>query len=199
MLHDLILVFVPIFFAVDPLGTVPIFLGLTRGMKPERKHALVYQSTITALIVALTFLAVGRLVFEWLGVTISDFMVAGGAILFIIAIRDLVTYSPSAPVPEETVGVVPLAVPLICGPAVLATSLLLLSVHGPALTIVSLVANILFCGLTLRFSHVVLRVLGETGSHILSKISNIILGTIGVMLIRRGILEILAAWRDGLG
>jgi multiple antibiotic resistance protein len=190
-MHDWILVFVPIFFAVDPLGMVPIFMGLTGGMRPERKRALVYKSTFTALVVALAFLAVGRLVFEWLGITISDFMVAGGAILFIISIRDLVTYAPTPPIPEETVGVVPLAVPLIVGPAVLATSLLLLTVHGPLLTIVSLTINILLCGLTLRFSDVFGFILGETGSHTLSKLFNIILAAIGVMLIRRGILEII--------
>lgn len=198
-MQDFLFVFVPIFFAVDPLGMVPIFIGLTRGMRPERQRALVYKSTATALIVALAFLAVGRLVFEWLGITMSDFMVAGGAILFIISIRDLVTNAPTAPIPEETVGVVPLAVPLICGPAVLATSLLLQTVHGPALTIGSLVLNMLLCGLTLRFAPLVRRVLGETGSHTLSKISNILLGAIGVMLIRRGILDILTTWQGQLG
>lgn len=198
-MHDLILVLVPIFFAVDPLGTVPIFLGITRGMSTERKHALVYKSTITALVVGLLFLAVGDLVFDWLGVTMSDFMVAGGTILFIIAIRDIVTYSATPSVPEETIGVVPLAVPLICGPAVLATSLLLMTVYGPVLTVISLVANILLCGLILRFSHIVSLILGDTGSHILTKISNIILGTIGVMLVRRGVIEILTAWQQGGG
>jgi multiple antibiotic resistance protein len=198
MVEEWLFVFVPLFVAVDPLGMVPIFLGLTRGMKPERQHALVYRSTVTALIVALAFLAVGRLVFDWLGITISDFMVAGGTILFIISIRDLLSHSASPPIPEETIGVVPLAVPLIVGPAVLATSLLLLTVHGAPLTIVSLVVNILLCGLALRYAHVLARILGEAGSHTLSKISNILLGAIGVMLVRRGVLDILSTWHAGL-
>ncbi|MBI4432635.1 MAG: MarC family protein [Candidatus Omnitrophica bacterium] len=190
-MRNYFLAFVPIFVAVDALGTVPLFLSLTDGMSTRHREELVRQSIVTALFVALAFLAVGRLVLQWLGITINDFLVAGGAILFIISIRDLLRYGKVSAAPIETMGVVPLAVPLIVGPAVLTTSLILLNSFGIFPTLFSLVANILLCGAILRTAPALLRFLGESGAHTLSKISSLLLAAIGVMLIRVGLIEIL--------
>lgn len=194
MLKNYFLAFVPIFVAVDAIGMIPVFMALTNRMQKSQKDKLIRESTLTALIVAIAFLWVGKLVFLWLGITINDFLVAGGAILFIISIRDLLSYGKEERVPGETFGVVPLAVPLIVGPAVLTTSLVLLNSVGFYPTVVSIVLNILLCGAILHFSGLISRVLGEAGSHTLSKIFNLLLGAIGVMLIRRGIQAIVASW-----
>jgi multiple antibiotic resistance protein len=194
VLKNYFLAFVPIFVAVDVLGMLPIFMSLTHAISKTQKEKLIRQSTMTALLVAISFLMVGKLILLWLGVTISDFLVAGGAILFIISIRDLLSYGKAARIPDETAGVVPLAVPLIVGPAVLTTSLILLNSFGIFPTLFSLVANILLCGVILHFSMTLSKVLGKTGSHTLSKISSLLLAAIGVMLIRRGVLEIISAW-----
>jgi len=188
------LAFVPIFVAVDALGMIPIFMSLTRGIPKEKKAQLIRHSILTALLVAIAFLWVGKFVFLWLGVTISDFLLAGGAILFIISIRDLLSYDQKSEVPEKTMGVVPLAVPLIVGPAVLTTSLIILNSFGVTPTLFSIVSNILLCGLILHLSDRLLKFLGETGAHTLSKISNLLLAAIAVMLMRRGLQEILAGW-----
>ena len=194
MLESYFLAFVPIFVAVDALGMIPVFMALTHGMPKNQKDKLIKQSTLTALFVAIAFLWVGKLVFLWLGITINDFLVAGGAILFIISIKDLLSYGKAARVPDETLGVVPLAVPLIVGPAVLTTSLILLNSFGFYPTVTSIVLNILLCGVIMRFSGFLSKILGEAGSHTLSKIFNLLLGAIGVMLMRRGIEAILAGW-----
>ncbi len=194
MLKSYFLAFVPIFVAVDALGMLPVFMSLTHGMAKGSKEKLICHSTLTALFVAIAFLFVGRLVFLWLGITISDFLVAGGAILFIISIRDLLAYGKSSRIPDDTIGVVPLAVPLIVGPAVLTTSLILLNSFGILPTLFSVTVNILFCGVILHFSSVLSKVLGKAGSHTLSKIFNLLLAAIGIMLIRRGFQEILSAW-----
>ena len=191
------LAFVPIFVAVDALGMLPVFISLTHKMKEPERQKLILHSTGTALLVALLFLFVGRLVFSWLGITINDFLVAGGAILFIVSIRDLLVFGKRSQIPGETIGVVPLAVPLIVGPAVLTTSLILLNTFGIFPTIFSVACNILLCSLILHSSSWLSKLLGEAGSHTLSKISNLLLGTIGVMLMRRGILEILSSWLAG--
>ena len=188
------LAFVPIFVAVDALGMIPVFMSLTNGMRDTERQKLVKSSTLTALFVSISFLWVGKLIFQWLGITINDFLVAGGAILFIISIRDLLSFGKVSRVPDETIGVVPLAVPLIVGPAVLTTSLILLNSFGFYPTVFSIVANILLCGLILSASGFFFKILGEAGSHTLSKIFNLLLAAIGVMLIRRGILEILAGY-----
>lgn len=190
MFKSYFLAFVPIFVAVDALGMIPVYLSLTQGMKPAERQALLRESVLTALGVAIAFVWVGRQVFLLLGITISDFMVAGGAILFIISIRDLLSFGKKPVVPGEPLGAVPLAVPLIVGPAVLTTSLILLNSFGVFPTLLSIVSNILLCGLILHFAGRLSRVLGESGSHTLSKIFSLLLGAIGVMLMRRGILEI---------
>ena len=194
MLENYFLAFVPIFVAVDALGMIPVFMALTHGMPKNQKDKLIKESTLTALFVAIAFLWVGKLVFLWLGITINDFLVAGGAILFIISIKDLLSYGKAARVPDETLGVVPLAVPLIVGPAVLTTSLILVNSFGFYPTVASIVLNILLCGVILRFSGFLSKILGEAGSHTLSKIFNLLLGAIGVMLMRRGIEAILTGW-----
>lgn len=194
ILAPYLLAFVPIFVAVDALGMIPFYTSLTRGLSVPDRTRLLRHSVATALLVAVVFLWVGKLVFLWLGITLSDFMVAGGAVLFIISIRDLLSFEKGSNVPENRPGVVPLAVPLIVGPAVLTTSLVLLNSFGVGPTLVSIVANILLCGVILHFSAFLKRVLGEAGSNTVSKISNLLLAAIGVMLIRRGLLEILASF-----
>jgi multiple antibiotic resistance protein len=193
-LNNYFLAFVPIFVAVDALGMLPVFIGLTDGMQRGEKQVLVRNSTIIALFVAVAFLFVGKLVFAWLGITINDFMVAGGAILFIVSIRDLLSFHRGPRLTGETIGVVPLAVPLIVGPAVLTTSLILWDSLGPGPTLISVISNIVICGIVLRFSDRLSAVLGQVGSHTLSKISNLLLAAIGVMLMRRGVFEMLLQW-----
>ena len=189
------LAFVPIFVAVDAVGMLPVYLGLTSGMTGEEKIKLVRHSTFTALLVAVSFLFVGKLIFLWLGITINDFLVAGGAILFIISIRDLLSIH-KVRFPGD-IGVVPLAVPLIVGPGVLTGSLILLDSVGAGPTLFSIVSNVLLCGFALHFSDRLSRVLGVVGSQTLSKISNLLLAAIGVMMVRRGMLEILSGWIRG--
>src|SRR3989338_9876481 len=111
MFQDFFLAFVPIFVAVDALGMLPVYLGLTGRMRPTERQRLVRLSIVTALLVALSFLLVGRLVFLWLGITFADFLVAGGAILFILSIRDLLSFEKKIRVSDGSIGVVPLAVP----------------------------------------------------------------------------------------
>ena len=190
MLQNFFLAFVPIFVAVDALGMLPVFMALTQRMRQAERQRLVRLSIVTALLVALSFLLVGKLVFLWLGITFADFLVAGGAVLFILSIRDLLSFEKKIRISEGSIGVVPLAVPLIVGPAVLTSSMISLSSFGWIPTVLSLVSNILLCGVILHFSSAFSKILGETGSQTLSKIFNLLLAAIGVMLMRRGLLEI---------
>lgn len=193
-METLFLAFVPIFVAVDAIGMLPVFMSLTQGIRGDERRKLIIRSTLTALLVSISFLFVGRVVFSWLGITINDFLVAGGAILFIVSIRDLLTFEKGSEVSAHAIGVVPLAVPLIVGPAVLTSSLILLNSYGIYPTVFSLVVNILLCGIILYFSDHLSRLFGEAGSQTLSKISNLLLAAIAVMLIRRGFANILMEW-----
>ncbi len=190
-----ILAFVPVFVAVDPLGMLPVFISLTRGMDRAARRRLIRRSAVTALVVAVVFLVAGKLVLEWMGIAVSDFLVAGGAVLFLVSIRDLLAFQGREPAPaDETVGIVPIAVPLIVGPGVLTTTLLLVGTYGVLPTLFSLVSNILLCAVALYFSGGLSKLLGEAGSNTISKIANLLLAAIAVMLVRRGVYETLVAW-----
>ena len=192
--RNYLLAFVPIFVAVDALGIIPVYLGLTGGISQKQRSKILQDSVLTALFVALTFLFVGKLIFVWMGVTISDFLVAGGAVLFIISIRDLLAVNKSARLSGEKMGVVPLAVPLIVGPAVLASSLIILDALGTGPAVFSVVTNILLCGIILHFSDRLSPLLGVVGSQTLSKISSLLLAAIGVMLMRRGFFDMFGGY-----
>ncbi|MBI4354888.1 MAG: MarC family protein [Candidatus Omnitrophica bacterium] len=190
-LQTFVLAFIPLFVAVDPVGLLPVFINLTSHLKPSERAAIVRQSLLTAFVVAVAFLLVGKWVLDRVGVSIWDFSIAGGLILFILSITDLLATQKARRLPVSTIGAVPLGVPLIVGPAVLTTSLLLLHNYGPVVTLVSLIVNILFVGLTFMAAKRMVRVIGEQGAVVVSKVSSLFLAAIAVMLIRRGLVELL--------
>jgi len=182
--------FVPLFVAVDAMGILPIFLGFTQDMEDKALGPLVVTSVVSATVVAAIFVILGNELLGMLGVTVADFMVAGGSILFVIAISDLVSLGAShEPVTPAGLGVVPLGIPLIAGPAVLTTGMLQREIHGVWITLLALVANTAIAGLVFFLARPINKALGTNGAKILSKISNLLLAAIAVMLIRRGLTQ----------
>jgi len=192
MLNDILLVFIPMFFTVDPIGILPIFASLTQGSTPQEKRAIIFQSLVTASLVAVGFIFLGKLVFHFLGITMGDFMVAGGVILFCLAMVDLTAQGKVRRGVATELGAVPIGTPLVVGPAVLTISLMLVSVHGLAVTLVALFLNIAIVGVVFTFSEFLLKLLGQSGSRALSKVMMLLLAAIGVMMVRRGIVEIMS-------
>lgn len=183
------LCFVPLFIAVDALGILPIFIGLIEGLERSKVRKIIWQSVVTAMVVALAFLAVGKAIFAFIGITIADFMIAGGALLFVLSLRDILTYERLwRSVDADSLGSVPLGVPLIVGPAVLTTTILLTDAYGIIPTIPAVVLNILFAGVVFWLYEPINRVLGKSGTRTISKLAHIILAAIGVMMVRKGIM-----------
>lgn len=188
------LCFVPLFVAVDAIGVLPAFLSLTQGMEPRQIRRAIAQSVATAAAVALAFLALGTAILDLLGITVADFMVAGGILLFVLALGDLLANEKlQRRVDTDSLGAVPLGVPLITGPAVLVTSMLLLNQYGAGWTAAAIVANILIAGIVFFFAGSIGRVLGRTGEKIISKIAMLLLAAIAVMMVRKGIEAFIAA------
>jgi len=180
--------FVPLFVAVDAIGVLPMFMSLSQGIDPRRVRRVVIQSVITALAVALLFMAVGTALLHLLGITLSDFMIAGGILLFVISMSDLLSHDKSQRrVDPDSLGAVPLGVPLLAGPALLTTSVLLTKVHGFPVTIIAVAVNILLAGVLFRFAGFLQRILGKTGEKIVSKIASLLLAAYAVMMVRRGV------------
>jgi multiple antibiotic resistance protein len=191
--QNFLFAFVSLFFAVDAVGVLPMFLALTEGMEPAARKKVMWQSVATALAVAVGFVFFGRSVLGLMGVTVPDFMVAGGVLLFLIATADLLNRGVTTRQIDTEIGAVPLGTPLIVGPAVLTTSLMLIDQYGWIETLLAVVVNILIAGVLLMCSAALGRVLGRAGSRVTSKLANLALAAIAVMMVRRGLIAIAAA------
>ncbi|MCU0666019.1 MAG: MarC family protein [Candidatus Omnitrophica bacterium] len=188
-LEPYILSFIPLFVAVDAIGNIPIFVSLIEGANKKQKQKAIAESVTTAAAMAILFMLLGKLILRVLGITIPDFQIAGGALLFIISVRLLLPgakKSFSSEGSDKDVGVFPLGTPLITGPAVLTTTLMMLDSHGFWPTLVCLVINMLFVWLTLAKSEVIIKSIGINGARAFSKIMYILLAAIGVMMVRKG-------------
>jgi multiple antibiotic resistance protein len=186
-LKNLPMTFIPIFVAMDVFAVLPIFISFTSEITDSDKKIIVKQSIITALAVSLAFVAVGEAVFRILGITVDDFKIAGGLVLLVIAILDLLRYSGERRKIEGTIGVVPIGVPLIVGPAVLTTLIVLIDHYGITPAIISLILNLIIVWASFVQAEKIIRLIGKNGIVALSKVMAILLASIAVMMIRLGI------------
>ena len=89
IIEPALLCFIPIFVAIDPVGVIPMFLALTRGYEAAGRRKIVLDSVLTASVIGVIFVLAGKTIFLVLGITIQDFAIAGGTLLFILSIIDL--------------------------------------------------------------------------------------------------------------
>jgi multiple antibiotic resistance protein len=181
--------FIPLFVTIDPVGLAAIFLALSRNVPVEKRRRIARQATWTGGIVALLFLFLGRVIFIAIGIGESDFQIAGGLILFIIASREL-TQSASqekSNLPDDF-GVVPLGMPLIAGPATIATLLVISQSVGLWMTLLALAINLGLVAAAFAQSERLERLVGHTGLRAVSKIIALLLAAIAVHIVRRGFL-----------
>ena len=193
MLRSLLLTFIPLFVAVDVVGVVVIYLGIVLPFDEATRRRLALEATLTAGAVGVAFLFAGDAVLSFLGVTVGDFQIAGGLLLLVIALHDLL--HPDLPLrqPGARPSVVPLGIPMIVGPAVLTTLLTLARTHGYLQTLLGFALNLVLVWIALRWAPLVARWLGEGAARAISKVLHILLAAIGVTFIRRGVL---AAWTN---
>ena len=192
VLSEYVLAFVALFVAVDVLGVIPLYLHLAAGLPAEERSQLPQQSVLTATLVGLGFLLVGDAVFRVLGISVSDFQIAGGILLVILSLHDLLApTTKAASGPIGRIGAVPLGTPLIVGPAALATLALLVQNHGLAVVLVAFGTNMLAAYLVLRYATVLGRAFGQAGADVIAKVANLLLAAFGVSLVRRGLMDLL--------
>ncbi|MDD4953659.1 MAG: MarC family protein [Candidatus Omnitrophica bacterium] len=195
ILRPYLLTFIPIFVAVDAIGNIPIFVSLVEGLNRKQKHKIIIDSVTTATAMAILFMLVGKWVLRILNITISDFQIAGGLLLFMISVRLLLPGAQKSIIGnshDKDMGVFPLGTPLITGPAVLTTTIIMLDSFGPLPTFVSLVLNMLFVWITLAKADLIMRLFGQAGTRAFSKVMYILLAAIAVMMVRYGLTGVLA-------
>jgi multiple antibiotic resistance protein len=179
--------FIPLFMAIDPIGLAAIFLGLGQGVAAKQRQRIGRQATLTGGGVALIFLFLGTSIFSAIGISVSDFQIAGGLILFVLAARELIQSAAESEKISADFGVVPLGMPLIAGPALITTLLLLARTVGVATALAALVANLVLVVLAFAYSDQLGRLIGATGLRAISKIIAMLLAAIAVNMIRQGL------------
>jgi len=188
-MKEFLLSFIPIFVAIDAVGVLPIFIGFTEHLKRKEKRRIVSQSMVTAFLIGIIFLFMGKWILKALGVNVADFKIAGGLVLLVIALRDLLQYEKLRKLSPDTMGAVPIGTPLVTGPAVLTTILILLDSYGMFLTVLSFMTNLLIAWAVFSYAGEISNFLGKAGSKAISKIAHLLLAAIAVMMMRKGIID----------
>ena len=186
-LEHFLVAFIPLFVALDPIGLLPIYLGMAQGTPLDRRNVVVFEAVGTALLIAVGFLFLGRFIFHSLGINDSDFRIAGGLILFGLAAQDILHSDRRNADANTDFGVVPLGMPLIAGPAMLTALLTLTDTSGLTMTIIALLINLCLVVVALRTATFFETLIGLRAMRAFSKIVALLLGAIAVNLVRRGL------------
>jgi multiple antibiotic resistance protein len=181
-----IIAFIPIFVAIDAIGMVAVFIGLGANVDEKRRQQEAALGLLTALAISVGFMFLGKLIFQALGITVADFQVAGGLILLVFAVRDLLDMGGEKRHASEAFGIVPLGMPLIAGPALLTALLVLTDSVGVSYTLLSLMMNLLIVAVIFRYADALTKRMGRQGINGISKLVSLLLAAIAVSLIRRG-------------
>lgn len=190
-IDNILLAFIPLFVAMDIIGTAPVFMGYTHDVSSHQRKQLIIQALLTAFIVAVVFLVSGKAILRFLGITINDFRIAGGLILLVLSVHDILSSSETRRSPGEHIGIVPLGIPLIMGPAALTTILILADKFGYTITVLSLTGNFVVVLLVLINAKWITKAIGIGGSKAFAKIASLLLSAYAIMMIREGISEVI--------
>ncbi|MCB0271789.1 MAG: MarC family protein [Bdellovibrionales bacterium] len=187
---NFLIAFIPIFVAIDAVGLFPVYISMTDNLPENTKNSILVKAMITASLIGLCFLFLGKSIFGFLGIQISDFKIAGGLILLILSIHDLVfSISKRKEKYTDSVGIVPLGMPLVMGPGTMSSMFVLVDKVGIPITFLSLAVNLGITAVLFYYSKHMIKVIGKGGAEGVSKIANLLLASIAVMIIRTGIIE----------
>jgi MarC family membrane protein len=194
--------FIILFVVIDPIGLAPMFAALTHDETPAERRRLALRGTAIAAGVLVLFVIFGDDMLQALGIGVPAFQIAGGVLLFLLAVdmvfarhagwRRTTERERQEAERRKDISVFPLAIPLIAGPGAFTTVLLMVGDQGsdPAVLAVTLVVLLLVLALTLAsllLSGRIVKVIGETGANVVSRVLGIVLAALAVQYVLDGI------------
>lgn len=185
---DIITSVIALFVVIDPIGNIPLFIAFTKKLEKAEHKTVSKTAILTAAALLLLFGMAGTQILQLFGITIFSFMIAGGTLLFIIAI-ELLTYGEwrFAGGVKEEVGVVPIAFPLLAGPGSITAVIISYQTSGFFITFSSIIIVMAITYVILRMVNPIYKVLGNRGSMIVSRVFAVIIAAIAVEYIVKGI------------
>ncbi len=202
MIEQLVKTFVVFFLVIEPISLVPMFAALTRGGEPGYRRKMAYKSIAISALIFVLFAVAGDLVLQALGVSVDAFKIAGGLLLFLLAVdmvfarqsglRSTTVREQDEARYREDISVFPMAFPLIAGPGALATLLLfVVDTRGEPLAVISLlgvIASVLALTLVLLLTTTsVMKVMGVTGANVVSRLLGVVLAALAVQYVLDGL------------
>ncbi|HIE09706.1 MAG TPA: MarC family protein [Armatimonadetes bacterium] len=178
---------VALLIIMDPLGNLPIFMGLTEGLGSKGRHRAFRIAAVVSLVLLLAFAFGGSAVLALFGITLYDFEIAGGLLLLAIALKILVVGHGRETAEGEEVGAVPIACPLLVGPGAMTTVIVIAKSYGHGVALGAVFISFSVVALILTFSEHLYKLLGRTGALVLSKVMAVLIAGIGVMFVREGL------------
>lgn len=185
---DIITSVIALFVVIDPIGNIPLFIAFTKKLEKAEHKTVSKTAIFTAAALLLLFGMAGTQILQLFGITIFSFMIAGGTLLFIIAI-ELLTYGEwrFAGGVKEEIGVVPIAFPLLTGPGSITAVIISYQTSGFLITFSSIIIVMAITYVILRMVNPIYKVLGNRGSMIVSRVFAVIIAAIAVEYIVKGI------------
>lgn len=181
---------IAVFIIIDPIGLIPVFMALTHELTPHERRSILNQAVFVAFVLMLLFAFTGTGILTLFGISISDFKIAGGLLLLVIALRIINEAHYGVTAGNGRPGVVPLAVPLLVGPGAITTTIVLIGTSGLWITVAAVVIVFALSYLIFRYVGYLYLILGKTGSDVFAKIMGMLLAAIAVQFMRQGLQEI---------
>jgi multiple antibiotic resistance protein len=191
-----------VFFVVDPMGAVPVFVAMTQRDSEAKREEMARRASLTAFVILTLFAVTGTVIFRLLGVTLGAFKVAGGILLLLTSIEMLRAQQVRTRIiPEEQqegaekddVAIFPLAIPLLAGPGAIATVTALMGRAGRTLFVIPVILSIAVTCVAsyamLRAASQLTRLLGVTGLNVMNRVIGLIIGAIAVQFMFDGVKE----------
>jgi multiple antibiotic resistance protein len=195
--------FVGFFAVMDPIGTVPVFIVMTNTNSEIERHTMVRRAGLAAFLVLMFFGVTQMWLFDFFGFTMGAFRVAGGLFLFLIAFEMLTAHMTGAKhsaeetsegVDKPDISITPLAVPLLAGPATIASVVLAFGqAKTPIQYLAVALAALMVCvasWLILRASTQIQKLLGMTGIKVVSRMMGLILAAMAIQFTANGLIEL---------
>ena len=201
LLQFALITFTSVLFIVDPIAVIPTYLVITRDETPLQRRRTALRACLAAALLLIAFGLAGKFIFQILGITMPAFRIAGGAILWIVAMDMLqAKRSTQESTPEieegrvkEDVALTPLAMPMLAGPGAISTIMVL---AGQARTVpqsivvyLSIVLTAAVCWLTLRIGERLMTRMGQTGIRVMTRIMGLLLAALAAQFVLTGVRE----------
>ena len=205
--------FISVLFLVDPPATIPGFMALTASFSPARQRRTALVAAVAATVALMGFAAIGKILFQALGLTLPAFQIAGGLVLFVTSFkminadseeeksedmkdaREQLAESPPEPVdgPVSQIAITPLAIPFLAGPAAMSTVTVLMSQADTTLKVgfvyLAIALTGVICYVCLRLAGPIQKRMGKIGIHVLERVLGLVLAGIAVQFVLNGLVN----------